>query len=72
MKYMTPSATSGVETSPRAVFHALIEPRIRAGNDYRDVVVNRVVGTGDIAGTRTEIVLDVINHRPSGLLGPRP
>ena len=57
----------GIEISPRAVFHALIEPRIRATEDYRDVVVNRVVGTGLMAGTRTKIVLDVINHRPANL-----
>ena len=62
-----PISVGGHEVSPRAVFHALIEPRIRAGEDYRDVVINRVVGVGDIAGTRTEITLDVVNHRPAGL-----
>ena len=62
-----PVLVDGIEISPRAVFHALIEPRIRAAADYRDVVVNRVVGTGETAGKRTEIVLDVVNYRPVGL-----
>jgi lysine 6-dehydrogenase len=62
-----PILVDGIEVSPRAVFHALIEPRIRAADEYRDVVVNRVIGTGEIAGRRTEIELDVINHRPASL-----
>lgn len=62
-----PIEVDGHRVIPRSVFHTLIEPRIRAGDDYRDVVINRVVGVGDIAGIRTEIVLEVVNHRPEGL-----
>ena len=62
-----PIGVDGIEISPRAVFHALIEPRIRADADYRDVVVNRVVGSGEIGRKRIQIVLDVINRRPANL-----
>jgi lysine 6-dehydrogenase len=62
-----PIEVDGNWVVPRSVFHTLIEPRIRAGDAYRDIVINRVVGFGEIAGARTEIVLDVVNHRPEGL-----
>lgn len=63
----TPLEVDGHVTTPRSVFHALIEPRIRAPEDFDDVVVNRVIGHGILAGKRCTITLDVINHRPEGL-----
>ncbi|MDJ0923657.1 MAG: saccharopine dehydrogenase C-terminal domain-containing protein [Acidimicrobiia bacterium] len=62
-----PIDVGGQRVSPRAVFHTLIEPQIRAGTDYDDVVINRVVGTGTIDGSEYRVTLDVVNGRPAGL-----
>jgi lysine 6-dehydrogenase len=63
----TPVEVDGHLVTPRSVFHAMIEPRIRAPEEFEDIVVNRVVGQGLIAGERCSITLDVINRRPEGL-----
>jgi saccharopine dehydrogenase-like NADP-dependent oxidoreductase len=52
---------------PREVFHALVEPKIRAPEGFQDVVINRVVGVGAIDGKDVEITLDVVNYPPEGL-----
>lgn len=57
-----PLGVDGVEVVPRQVFHALIEPRIRAGTETRDVVLNRVIGRGVRDGERVELTLDVVTR----------
>lgn len=63
----TPVEVDGVEVIPRHVFHALIEPKIRAPEGFRDVIVNRVVGTGERHGRRERVTLDVIVDKPEDL-----
>lgn len=63
----TPIEVDGVQVVPRHVFHALIEPKIRAPEGFRDVIVNRVVGTGVRDGRRERITLDVIVDKPDDL-----
>lgn len=55
-------AVDGAEVVPREVFHALIEPRIRATPDTRDVVLNRVIGRGQRGGAPVELTLDVVTR----------
>ncbi len=62
-----PITAGDLQVVPRDVFHALIEPKIRAPEGFQDVVVNRVVGVGMIAGKDVEITLDVITNPPEGL-----
>ncbi|NOY56922.1 MAG: hypothetical protein GXP34_13200 [Actinobacteria bacterium] len=62
-----PIMVGDVKVVPRDVFHALIEPKIRAPEDFRDVIVNRVVGRGVIDGNDHEIILDVISYPPEDL-----
>lgn len=56
----TPVRVGDAEVVPRSVFHALIEPKIRAQPGFADVVINRVVGKGMMEGAPTTITLDVI------------
>lgn len=49
----------GVEVVPRRVFHALIEPKIRAPEGARDVVLNRIKASGVKDGAETALELDV-------------
>lgn len=63
-----PIRVGETEVVPRRVFHALIEPRIRAESGFADVVINRVVGKGMMQGVPTTITLDVIVF-PEEVLG---
>src|SRR5439155_27290575 len=45
-----PVEIGGVQVVPRDVFHGLLEPRIRAGEATRDVVVARAVASGERDG----------------------
>lgn len=49
----------GARVAPREVFHALLDPRIRADRGSPDVVLARVVARGDRRGTATEAVVDL-------------
>ncbi len=47
------------EVVPRQVFHALIEPRIRADEKLDDIVIAHVIVTGRKAGQPTRAVVDM-------------
>jgi len=46
---------------PRELYHALLEPKIRAA-EIRDVCVIRVVGYGKKDGQETTVTIDLIDH----------
>jgi lysine 6-dehydrogenase len=52
----------GVEVVPRGVFHALMEPKLRPGPGFRDVVVARVVAKGTRRGRPAEATVDLRVH----------
>jgi lysine 6-dehydrogenase len=47
------------EVVPRQVFHALIEPRIRADDTVDDIVIAHVIVTGRKAGQPSRAVVDM-------------
>ena len=55
-----PVDVGGVDVIPREVLHAVLEPRIRATAETRDVVVNRVVARGRQDGRPAEAVVDLL------------
>jgi lysine 6-dehydrogenase len=55
-----PITVDGVEIVPRRVFHTLIEPRIRAPEGARDVVLNRIKARGRKDGAEVGLELDVV------------
>jgi lysine 6-dehydrogenase len=50
-----------VRIAPREVFHALLEPKIRA-DDVRDVCVMRVVGEGIKDGKLTRVIINLVDY----------
>src|SRR5439155_23410097 len=54
-----PIDVGGKQVIPRDIFHALLEPLIRAGSEDRDVVVARVVARGEKGGRPAEAVVDL-------------
>jgi lysine 6-dehydrogenase len=61
-----PIEVTGLEVIPRQVFHALIEPKLRPGPDFRDVVVARVVAKGVREGRAAQAVVDFRAHPEEG------
>ncbi len=57
-----PVSVDGVDVVPRRMFHTLIEPKIRAPEGARDVVLNRIVASGVKDGAETRLELDVFVH----------
>jgi lysine 6-dehydrogenase len=57
----TPLAVDGTAVSPRAVFHALLGPRIHAER-VEDVCVMRAVGRGHRGDEAVEMVLDLVDR----------
>jgi lysine 6-dehydrogenase len=53
-----PVEVSGREVVPRDVYHALLEPRIRARPDVRDVVIARVMANGQKDGRAAQARVD--------------
>ena len=55
------------EVIPREVFHALLEPKIRA-DDVRDICVMRVIGQGVKDGKETTVTVDLVDryHEETG------
>jgi lysine 6-dehydrogenase len=49
----------GTDVVPREVFHSLLEPRIRAGEDTRDIVVARAVARGAKDGKPARATVDL-------------
>jgi lysine 6-dehydrogenase len=62
-----PISVEGRDVVPRRVFHELLEPRIRATPDLRDVVIARVVARGRTAGMPGEAVVDLLVDPDPGL-----
>ena len=56
-----PLTVNGREVVPRAVYHALLEPQIRARPDEPDLAVIRVIGEGIHQGRPARWVLDVLD-----------
>jgi lysine 6-dehydrogenase len=61
-----PVEVGGVPVIPREVLHAVLEPRIRATPETRDVVVNRVVVRGRRDGRPAEAVVDLLAFHDEG------
>ena len=57
-----PVLVDGSRVVPRQLFHALLEPRIRATEQTRDVVIARAVATGRRQGQRARATVDVRVH----------
>jgi lysine 6-dehydrogenase len=62
-----PIEVGGMKVIPREVFHAALEPKIRAGSSDRDVVVARVVARGERDGHPAEGVVDLRVHHDERL-----
>jgi lysine 6-dehydrogenase len=63
-----PVDVGSVPVVPREVFHALLDPRIRAAPGARDVVVARVEATGKTADRPAQAIVDLRVH-PNDRLG---
>jgi lysine 6-dehydrogenase len=63
-----PVDVGGLRVMPREVFHALLEPKIRASLGTRDVVVARVTAKGRKGGRDAEASIDLRVH-PDEALG---
>ncbi len=57
-----PIDVGGQQVAPRELFHALLEPKIRADEDLRDICVMRVVGEGVKDGQETRVVIDLVDR----------
>ncbi|RME90772.1 MAG: hypothetical protein D6770_01780 [Anaerolineae bacterium] len=56
-----PLPINGQRVIPRQVFHALLEPKLRA-DEVRDICVMRVVGEGEKDGRPTRVVIDLVDR----------
>jgi lysine 6-dehydrogenase len=56
-----PVAVDGVEVVPREVLHALLGPRIEAGEETRDAVLIRVIARGRHQGRAAESQVELID-----------
>jgi lysine 6-dehydrogenase len=57
-----PIEVQGVEISPREVFHALIEPKIRAKPGEPDLVIVRVLAKGRKNGRKAHMMVELIDR----------
>ena len=57
-----PIEVNGVKVSPRDVFHALIEPKIRAKPGEPDLVIIRILATGWKDGRKAQVLLDLVDY----------
>lgn len=57
-----PIDVDGTKVVPRKVFHSMLEPKIRARSNDRDVVVARVAARGERNGRPAEAVVDLRVH----------
>jgi lysine 6-dehydrogenase len=57
-----PLTVGGRSVVPRELFHALLEPKLRATADLRDVVIARVVVRGRTGGAPARITVDLFVH----------
>lgn len=61
-----PIEVKGQMVSPRDVLHAVIDPKIRATPEDRDVVIVRVLGKGLKSGRKGQFLLDLIDYYDEG------
>ena len=57
-----PIEVKGQMVSPRDVLHAVIDPKIRATPEDKDIVIVRVLGKGMKDGKQAEFLLDLIDY----------
>ena len=57
-----PVEVKGVKVSPRDVLHTLIEPKIRATENDRDIVIIRIKAIGTKDGKKAEVQIDMIDY----------
>ena len=62
-----PIDVGGTKVIPRDLFHAWLEPKIRARSEDRDVVVARVVARGETGARPAEAVVDLRVHHDEEL-----
>ncbi len=62
-----PILVDGAPVIPRRVFHALIEPQIRAPEGFEDIVIAHVIATGRKGGARARAVVDLRAVRDDAL-----
>jgi lysine 6-dehydrogenase len=62
-----PIQVDGVQVVPRQLFHALIEPQIRAPDDIEDIVIARVIVKGTSGGRPSTAVVDLRAFRDDEL-----
>ena len=55
----TPIQVDGMPVIPRHVFHALIEPQIRAPENFEDIVIAHVIATGRRGGKPARAIVDL-------------
>jgi lysine 6-dehydrogenase len=59
---LTPVTVNGQPVVPRHLLHAVLEPKIRARPDQRDMVIVRIVGRGEKNGREAEAVVELIDY----------
>ena len=57
-----PITVAGCTLSPRAFYHALLAPKITAGDEVRDVAVIHAIGRGKRQGKEVTLVVDVLDY----------
>ncbi len=62
-----PIEVDGARVIPRHVFHALIEPQIRAPEGFEDIVIAHVIATGRRGGAPARAVVDLRATRDDAL-----
>ena len=62
-----PIEVDGAPVIPRHVFHALMEPQIRAPEAFEDIVIAHVIATGRRGGVPTRAVVDLRAVRDDAL-----
>lgn len=58
----TPIEVNGQMVVPRQVYHALLEPQIKAPAGMRDICIMRAVGIGKKAGREWKVTVDLIDR----------
>ena len=59
---LEPVNINGIEVVPRDVLHACMEPKIRAADDERDLVIVRVKAVGEKDGKPAESMVELIDY----------
>jgi len=57
-----PLSWDGIQVAPRDFFHTLLEPKIKAGKNFRDICLIRVLVRGSKDGRRHEFKADIVDR----------